>query len=52
VCRLVPYLVSAIFACPSTVRDGSGLVVEYTYIDETEALNLNRDDKLGLIGSG
>ncbi|MFQ3186201.1 MAG: phospholipid-binding lipoprotein MlaA [Marinomonas primoryensis] len=43
-----PYLVLPFFG-PSTVRDGSGLVVEYTYIDETEALNLNRDDKLGLM---
>jgi phospholipid-binding lipoprotein MlaA len=43
-----PYLVLPFFG-PSTVRDGSGLAVEYTYIDETEALNLSRDDKLGLM---
>lgn len=43
-----PYLVLP-FLGPSTVRDGSSFVVEYAYIDETEALNLNRDEKWGLI---
>ncbi|RBP79078.1 VacJ family lipoprotein [Marinomonas rhizomae] len=44
-----PYLVLP-FLGPSTVRDGSGLVVEYTYIDETGMLDLNSDEKLGLLG--
>ncbi|NVK73406.1 ABC transporter [Marinomonas sp. CT5] len=43
-----PYLVLPFFG-PSTVRDGSGLVVTYTYLDETESLNLNQDEKLGLL---
>lgn len=44
-----PYLVLPFFG-PSTVRDSSGLVVEYTYIDETEILDPNSDEKLGLLG--
>ncbi|WP_417526882.1 VacJ family lipoprotein [Marinomonas shanghaiensis] len=44
-----PYLVLPFFG-PSTVRDGSGLVLEYTYIDETEILDPNSDEKLGLLG--
>ena len=44
-----PYLVMPFFG-PSTVRDGSAFVVEYTYVDETGLLDLNSDEELGLLG--
>ncbi|MGO3739845.1 MAG: MlaA family lipoprotein [Marinomonas foliarum] len=44
-----PYLVLPFFG-PSTVRDGSAFAVEYTYVDETGLLDLNSDEKLGLLG--
>tara|TARA_R110001606_G_scaffold150195_2_gene290225 strand:- start:140 stop:1027 length:888 start_codon:yes stop_codon:yes gene_type:complete len=43
-----PYLVLP-FLGPSTVRDGSGLVVQYAYLDDKEILNLNSDEKVGLL---
>ena len=43
-----PYLVLPFFG-PSTVRDGTGLVVKYTYTDETSILNLNSDEELGVL---
>ena len=43
-----PYLVLPFFG-PSTVRDGSGLVVQYAYLDDKELLNLNDDEKLQLL---
>ncbi|NLQ18597.1 VacJ family lipoprotein [Marinomonas sp. M1K-6] len=44
-----PYLVLP-FLGPSTVRDTSGFVVEYSYLEDTEILNLNSDEKLGVLG--
>ncbi|WP_421851681.1 MlaA family lipoprotein [Marinomonas sp.] len=44
-----PYLVLPFFG-PSTVRDGSGLVVDYTYLDDKEILDPNSDERLGLLG--
>ncbi|MBU2240051.1 MAG: VacJ family lipoprotein [Gammaproteobacteria bacterium] len=43
-----PYLVLPFFG-PSTVRDGSGLAIKYTYLDETSILDLNDDEELGLL---
>ncbi|UTW01263.1 VacJ family lipoprotein [Marinomonas rhizomae] len=42
-----PYLVLP-FLGPSTVRDGSGLVVQYAYLDDKEMLNLDSDETLQL----
>lgn len=43
-----PYLVLP-FLGSSTVRDGSGLVVQYAYLDDKEILNLDNDETLGLL---
>jgi len=37
------------FFGPSTVRDGSGLVVDYTYYDGTALLDTNSDERVGLL---
>ena len=44
-----PYLVLP-FLGPSTVRDTSGLAVEFSYIDEKSILDPSSDEKIGLLG--
>lgn len=43
-----PYLVLPFFG-PSTVRDGTGLVIEYVYNDEIDLLHLTLEEEIALL---